>query len=507
MTAIVIGGGNVGYEVAARRLADEPVVVVDKRYPPWLRDMAATTAVRFVERDALGLFDLEAVLEQAVPNRDRTADKLICTVGTYSQVSPLDDPAGFEREFDLNFFANIVPVKALLPGMLQRRAGHIVVLSSTSGHHAPASLTAYGPSKWALEGFCGSLHAETRGTGIAVDAISPTTLANVRSEVFTFSEGIAPARVGEAIERALRGTGAHRRFVPPYYRGVRVVERLAPRLLDRAFRKRSHADVRGDDVRQRSRPRSALITGASSGLGRELAMRYAPELQRLHVVARSREALEDLAREVGRLAPRCEVLVETLDMSDLDAVSRYARGLPPVELLVNNAALHVEAPIVDTPLELYHRLFATNFFAAVRLTSTLLSREQPPRKIVNVCSTTAIAGRRNLSAYASTKAALWCFTRSLRRVLPTSVHVLEVLPATFVSSLFEKGLRPGQAGPARSAETQAMHSRVMTAAQVATCVHQAEARGRRQLFLPVAEATAFLVLEVLAPPVFRRLFH
>lgn len=183
MTAIVIGGGHVGHEVATRLLAREDVVVVDQRHP--LHEIATDGRLRFVERDAVTLSDVDAVLREVAPGRDPAEDKLVCAVGTYSRASPLDDPCGFEREFNLNFFGNVVPIKALLPGMLRRGACRIVVLLSTSGHHAPASLTAHAPSKWALEGFGGSLDADTRGTGIAVDAIIPTTLENVRSEVFS----------------------------------------------------------------------------------------------------------------------------------------------------------------------------------------------------------------------------------------------------------------------------------------------------------------------------------
>ena len=110
-----------------------------------------------------------------------------------------------------------------------------------------------------------------------------------------------------------------------------------------------------------------------------------------------------------------------------------------------------------------------------------------------------------MGAYGSSKAALWSFTRSLRRVYGDSLQVLEVLPATFESSLLEKGSRAegGQtaAGPARTA----LAARHLSAREVAERIQVAEAAGRERLFIPL-EARLFLLLEALLPPIFRRLF-
>jgi short-subunit dehydrogenase len=377
--------------------------------------------------------------------------------------------------------------------------GKIIVISSTSGHHAANDLSAYGPSKWALESFCGGLRSELHEHGVAVDVVTLTNLRNRYSEVFDTESGVDPERVAGAIARRLeRSTGASWAH-PSRYRMVHWVERLAPGWLDaRAGLSRARR------VGFRAmRLRSGLITGASSGLGRELARRYAPNLEELWLVARNRSALEALKEEL-ETASQCRIHLRVLDMGDLDAVASLAEEVGSLDLLVNNAGWHLDGEIADTSIELVRELMSANFLGPARLTGRLLEQRRLPKKVVNVLSTTAIAGRRRLSAYGGSKAALWCFTRSLRRVAGADHQVLEVLPATFASPLFEKGIRVEP--PDSSEEPSAPAARTLDASAIAERIAHAEASGRERLLIPF-EARLFLLLEALMPTLCRRLFR
>jgi short-subunit dehydrogenase len=494
---VVVGTGNIGLTTAEHLAPRQRLVLIDRRRHPALeRFLGSNPEVRFFEADACDPTAMQRVLAESFPGE--RLDRLLCSVGTRSNAAADTDFAGFVRDFETNLYGIQIPVMAALPRMKAQRSGKIAVISSTSGHHAANDLTAYGPSKWALESFCGSLRSELREHGVAVDVVTLTNLRNRYSEVFDTESGLDPERVAGAIANHLeRSTGAAWSY-PPIYRGVHWLERLAPGRLD------SRAGL-GRSRRARFQAielRSGLITGASSGLGRELARLYAPKLDQLWLVARTRAALEALKGELER-SSCCQIHLRVLDMGDLDHVASLADEVGDLDLLVNNAGRHLDGEIADTSIELVREVMTANFLGAVRLTGRLLERGQLPRKIVNVLSTTAIAGRRRLSAYGGSKAALWCFTRSLRRVAGADHQLLEVLPATFASSLLDKGISVDS--PGLREERSAATARRLDARAVARRIEAAESSGRERLLIPF-EARLFLLLEVLAPPLFRRFF-
>ncbi len=497
MIVAIVGCGNVGLETARLLASDHSLVLVDRRRSQALAEfVAGVPSARFVEADATD----RTQMERALP---RDIDALVCTVGRLSSAQVPDDLDGFIRDVELNVFGNLVPIKAVLPRMVAARRGRIVVISSTSGHHAPANLTAYAPAKWALENLCGALRSELAGSGVAIDVIRPTNLRNKYSDVFQTDFGIPPERVASRIVDLVAGVragdhGGTTQFVPRYYHLVHVVERLFPGVLDRALGLRSPFGRSG--VYRRMKPSSALITGASSGLGRELALLYGPRLERLHLIARTHRALLELKREIEG-SSRCRVTVHPVDLSDPRQTASYATQLEDVDLLINNAGFHVHAHVMDTPLDTVRQNLEANFLAPVRLIANLMQRKHAPSKVINVISTTAIAGRRDLGAYSASKAALWAFTRSLRRVRGRSMQVLEILPATFESSLFQKGVRIEGDAPPANVPT----GRILSSRQIAEVILRAEVRGKERVLVPL-EARAFLLLEATCPPLFRRLF-
>lgn len=497
---VIVGVGNVGFAVAEQLAKTHKVHLVDCRLTDDIAKLVASGA-SFSEVDATDAGAMQQELSRVRKLWDDSIHALVVTVGGYSTATPLTEFQTFKAIFDLNVFGVLMPIKACL-AVNDGSPCRMVVLSSTSGHHAPATLDAYAPSKWALENLCGAIGSELHGTGSTLDVLCPTNLRNVRSKDFLTERGLAPAVVAKAIRRTLtRDTrrAYRRRYLPFRYRGVHALERATPWVLDLA------AGVPWRRTRG-GRNRVALITGASTGLGRELARRYAHVTDELILTARTASALQDLKAEI-EASTACRVRIDVIDMSDLDAVGRFATSLPDVELLINNAGTHVTAHVADTGKEIFEKTFAVNFFASVILTAACLSRSGKLRKIVNVLSTTAIAGRRDLGAYSASKGALWAFTRSLLRVVGREVEVMEVLPATFASDLAKKGLRVVQQKPAAHAKASSPpQAKVLTSSEVADRIFAAEQKGQRRISMPV-EAGMLLWMELVAPRVFVRIFQ
>ena len=97
----------------------------------------------------------------------------------------------------------------------------------------------------------------------------------------------------------------------------------------------------------------------------------------------------------------------------------------------------------------YVEILNANFFSPVLLANHLISNSNT-RKVINILSTTAICGRKNHSAYSSSKSALWAYSRSLRRNKGNRIQVLEVIPSTFKSDLNRNSQKKGNEATVKS---------------------------------------------------------
>ncbi len=180
----------------------------------------------------------------------------------------------------------------------------------------------------------------------------------------------------------------------------------------------------------------AMITGASRGLGRSLAMAFAREGAALALCARGREALEQVAAEVAALgAPVLAVSADVRSTRDLDrlvalTLDRYQR----VDILANNASELGPTPLpylADYPPAAFDDVLQVNLVAPFRLTQaligTMLLRDRGV--IINVTSDAAVTGYPGWGAYAVSKAALEGLTRTWAAELAgTGVRIHAVDP-------------------------------------------------------------------------------
>lgn len=161
----------------------------------------------------------------------------------------------------------------------------------------------------------------------------------------------------------------------------------------------------------------ALITGASSGIGREIARVLAAEGARTIIVARRAHRLEELAREVvamGMSAPLCI----SEDLYDRDAPGRIKAivesQIGHLDILVNDAG-GSRGTLVDAPDEVYDESFALNFTAVRKLTQAFLPYMQERKwgRIVNITGGKEPHG--GVSASNAAKAAVHAWTKGLSR--------------------------------------------------------------------------------------------
>ena len=187
-----------------------------------------------------------------------------------------------------------------------------------------------------------------------------------------------------------------------------------------------------------ARPGWAVVTGASSGLGREFALALALRGHPVLAVARRGDRLRVLAEEVGARGGQLEPLIADLSTTaGVEALLARATSLQ-VELLVNNAGVAIYGPFSSTAAERELELVRLNVEAIVALTRGLLPEMLARGRggVINVASQMAFQPMPYFAAYAASKAFVLSFSEALAEELRgTGVGVTVVAPG-FVSTEF-----------------------------------------------------------------------
>jgi uncharacterized protein len=190
-------------------------------------------------------------------------------------------------------------------------------------------------------------------------------------------------------------------------------------------------------------PGTALVTGASSGIGATYADRLARRGHDLVLVARDGARLSTLA---GKLKAEHGVAVDVLraDLSapdDLRAVERRLREDAAITLLVNNAGIGPKGALLSDDIDYLDTMIALNVTAANRLAVAAAQAFAARGKgtIVNIASAVAIVPELFNGAYSGTKAFVLAFTQSLARELDgTGIRLQAVLPGLTRTEIFER---------------------------------------------------------------------
>lgn len=248
--------------------------------------------------------------------------------------------------------------------------------------------------------------------------------------------------------------------------------------------------------------RVALVTGASSGIGRATALALAGAGCDVVLAARRERLLESLAREVearGRraLAVRCDVT----SAEDVTALVRSVElRFGRLDLLVNNAGVGLFGPLEATRPEQLRQVFEVNVFglAAVTRAALPLLRAQRGAQVVNVSSALGHRGLPMLGGYCASKAAVNALTESLRDELATDgVDVLLVSPGITETEFQARRLLADGVGP------EQLPFEAMPAEQVAEAILQA-CRARRRRTVLTLQGKLMVHGNRLAPGLFDR---
>ncbi|HXB93496.1 MAG TPA: SDR family oxidoreductase [Puia sp.] len=197
---------------------------------------------------------------------------------------------------------------------------------------------------------------------------------------------------------------------------------------------------------------NCIITGASRGLGKAMAERFAEGGYDITLVARDGRRLSAAQRELEALYPGGRFQSLSVDMSDREQVDSLGRDLVKTgvvaDVLVNNAGQFIPGNVHDEPEGALEQLMAINLYSAYRLTRHLLPAMMARRSghIFNICSVASLQAYPNGGAYSISKYALAGFSANLREEMkPYGIKVTAVFPgAAYTDSWADSGVDSGR---------------------------------------------------------------
>jgi short-subunit dehydrogenase len=199
----------------------------------------------------------------------------------------------------------------------------------------------------------------------------------------------------------------------------------------------------------------AVVTGASSGIGRRLALDLAARGAVVIGIARRAALLAGLEEQLRRSSPRSRTIPG--DVSDTDAYTAHLRDIEThsgrIDILINNAGIEEPTPVDVGFTDAYRRLFEVNFFGLAAGTLAVLPGmiRRGDGIIVNVSSDTARAPEPQEAAYAATKAAVAAFTESVaHEVAGRGVRVHVLYPAWVPTAMGMSGIGQHVSMPPRA---------------------------------------------------------
>jgi short-subunit dehydrogenase len=244
-----------------------------------------------------------------------------------------------------------------------------------------------------------------------------------------------------------------------------------------------------------------VLTGASEGIGRALAIALAKKGAKLVLAARNEAALTDVARTCEREGAR--VLVVPTDVTSVEAcealVKRTMDELGRIDVLINNAGLSMWARFDETTdLSIFERLMRVNYLGAVYLTHFALPHLKASRGlIVAVSSLTGKTGVPTRSGYAASKHAMQGFFDSLRIELRASgVDVLVISPGFVATDIRARALGPD--GKARDESPREESKETMSVEECVRLMMRAIERRDREVVM-TTRAKVGMFVKLVAP--------
>jgi short-subunit dehydrogenase len=224
-----------------------------------------------------------------------------------------------------------------------------------------------------------------------------------------------------------------------------------------------------------------LVTGASQGIGRALALRATAHGAQVLAAARSQALLQELANEAAKQGhPLTTVCADVTSATDRDAMARAAQdSLGGLDVLINNAGIGATGHFIDANAERLRKIMEVNFFGLTETTRVLLPLLKSGKKpaILNISSIAAKRGIPARSEYSASKFAVQGFSEALRAELSKdNIDVLIVSPGLTQTNFSQNMLE-------QKALLKMDHLRGMTAESVADAALAALAKGKAETTL------------------------
>jgi short-subunit dehydrogenase len=180
---------------------------------------------------------------------------------------------------------------------------------------------------------------------------------------------------------------------------------------------------------------NVVITGASRGIGRSIALRFGKGGHHLAICSRNENSLQQVKSEIQKINPTTKVFAQKANISNQKEIGIFGENVlekfESIDVLVNNAGIFLPGAIHEELEGQLEKMMVTNVYSAYHLTRSLLPRMMQQKKghIINMCSTASLKAYPNGGSYSISKFALLGFSKNLREEMkPYHIKVTAVCP-------------------------------------------------------------------------------
>jgi len=460
--AIVVTGAasGIGRELARQAARGGAFMLLVDRSHDALESFAAELTSSGTQAHALSIDLLTPnageIIENALKERGLYCDVLVNNAGVGLVGLAIEiDRSEHMRLVDINLRALTELTLRFLPGMVARGRGGVINVSSIASYAAGPNMAVYNATKTYVRSFSSALASEVAGSGVSITCLCPgmvrtpffDQLSIKRTRLFKI---IPRSNASETAKAAWRGFRAGKRLVIP-----RLINRIIAAILvvlpGRAILRLSAGSIQQPApgtlplvARSEAKLKPAIVvTGASSGIGRELARIAAPDCSCMMLVARSQDALAKLAEELTSSGTSAHTL--PIDLANSDAGDTIENALKErgfyCDVIVNNAGICLAGPAAELGRSEQMQLVDVNIRALTELTLRFLPGMVARGRggVLNLGSIGSYMSAPNMAVYHASKAYVQSFSAALAaEVADTGVTVTCLSPGVVRTPLVDR---------------------------------------------------------------------